>query len=40
LQTVVKNKVLHADDSATFVSGKDRSFIEKELTDKFNSVSE
>jgi hypothetical protein len=40
MQTVVKNKVIHADDSATFVSCKDWSFIERELTDKFNSVSE
>ena len=41
MQAVVKNKLLlYADDSAILVAGKDRSFIEKELSDELQSVSQ
>lgn len=41
MQAVVKNKLLlYADDSAILVTGKNRSSIEKELTDELHSVSQ
>jgi len=41
MQAVVKNKLLlYADDSAILVAGKNRSVIEKELSDELQSVSQ
>ncbi|KAH3709645.1 hypothetical protein DPMN_069108 [Dreissena polymorpha] len=41
MQAVVKNKLLlYADNSAILVAGKNRSLIEKELTDELQSVSQ